>query len=478
MGESRAMTEQPQANLFDRALGRIGRAFRGVAGSARLAWSGGYRSDLPDEDATRLARQIAQCLEGRGGEVSARARAAELGQVYLALDKVGRARFLGILARNHGIDRRQLAAAIAGWQAAIDAGELTIAEAALRAALQPQSVKLLAQFNALPEGVKFLVDLRADLLPLAQKDQELARLAEDLRGLLAGWFDVGFLDLKRIAWDSPAALLERLIDYEAVHEIQSWRDMKKRLGADRRCFAFFHPRMPDEPLIFVEVALVNGMASSVQALLDESQPALDAAEADTAIFYSISNCQAGLAGVSFGNFLIKRVVDLLAGEFRQMSNFATLSPIPGFRAWLDGAINAGEADLLTSGELAEIAAVHGGDAEPGNLLRLLARPDWWQEPALAMALQAPLSRLAARYLLQEKRGNKALDRVANFHLSNGARVERLNWLGDTSPNGLRQSAGIMVNYRYKLDEIEANHEAYTGHGRIAAHVQVKRLLKS
>ena len=477
-GDSAGMSEPSPATLLDRTLDRIGRAFRGVAGTARLAWSGAYRPDLPDEDATRLARQIVQCLDGRGGEPSARARAAQLGQVYLALDKVGRARFLGILARNHGIDRPRLSSAVESWQAATDPAAQRKAEATLRAALTPASVRLLAQFNALPEGVKFLVDLRADLLPLAQKDRELGVLADDLRNLLVSWFDIGFLDLERITWDSPAALLERLVAYESVHEIRSWRDLKTRLASDRRCFAFFHPRMPYEPLIFVEVALVNGMVGSVQALLDESRPALDASDADTAIFYSISNCQQGLAGVSFGDFLIKRVVDLLATEFPQLGNFATLSPIPGFRAWLEENIKSAKTDLLSETELAPIKALVPGETGPAALRAAWSRTNWWKDADLAAALQAPLMRLCAQYLLQEKRGTRALDRVANFHLSNGARIERLNWLGDTSRNGLRQSAGLMVNYRYKLDEIEANHEAYTGQGRIAAHAQVKRLLKA
>ena len=209
------------------------------------------------------------------------------------------------------------------------------AERALRAALEPPRITLLRQFNALPEGVKFLVDRRAELIDLGQRDPVLHGLEEDLKRLLANWFDIGFLELKRITWESPAALLEKLMAYEAVHEIRGWTDLKNRLEADRRCFAFFHPRMPDEPLIFVEVALVSGMAGDIHALLDEAAPIGDPHSADTAIFYSISNCQRGLAGISFGDFLIKRVVDALATELPRLKVFATLSPVPGFRAWLE-----------------------------------------------------------------------------------------------------------------------------------------------
>ncbi|MGH7126185.1 MAG: malonyl-CoA decarboxylase domain-containing protein, partial [Stellaceae bacterium] len=303
-------------------------------------------------------------------------------------------------------------------------------------------------------------------------DRALAGLERDLRALLASWFDIGFLELKRITWDSPAALLEKLTAYEAVHEIRSWNDLKHRLEADRRCFAFFHPRMPDEPLIFVEVALVKGIAGDIQALLDESVPVGDPREADTAIFYSISNCQRGLAGISFGNFLIKRVADDLAAELPHLKTFATLSPIPGFRAWLDARLAKEEAELVLPAEREALAALP--DGKNGGLAGLLADASWHESGAAKEAVQAPLLRLCARYLLTEKGAQRrALDLVEHFHLTNGARVERLNWLADLSPKGLQQSAGLMVNYLYRLAEVEANHEAYTGEGRVAASSGVK-----
>jgi malonyl-CoA decarboxylase len=258
-----------------------------------------------------------------------------------------------------------------------------------------------------------------------------------------------------------------------VHEIRGWTDLKNRLEADRRCFAFFHPRMPDEPLIFVEVALVAGMTGDVHALLDEAAPIGDPHSADTAIFYSISNCQRGLAGISFGDFLIKRVVDALATELPLLKVFATLSPIPGFRGWLER--STADDDLLLPAERSAIEGL-GGEAQEHDLVALLDRQ---ADPRIAAVLREPLLRLCARYLSHEKtRSGRALDPVAHFHLSNGARVERLNWLGDASPKGLQQSAGIMVNYLYRLSDIEANHEAYRGEGRVAASSAIRNLLRA
>src|SRR5260370_6475560 len=248
----------------------------------------------------------------------------------------------------------------------------TAEEGAWLAALAPPRITLLRQFNAVPEGVKFLVDRRAELIDLGRRDPLLSGLEEDLKRLLANWFDIGFLELKRITWESSAALLEKLMIYEAVHEIRGWTDLKNRLDADRRCFAFFHPRMPDEPLIFVEVALVSGMASHVPALLDEAGPIGDPQTADAAIFYSVSNCQRGLAGIRFGDFLIKRVVDALAIELPRMKIFATLSPVTSFRAWLERQGRSAPADLLLPTERTAIEAL-GHEAGEGDLMALLNR---------------------------------------------------------------------------------------------------------
>ena len=467
--------------FVEKALGRLKNAWRDVAGPSAIGAAPvrPLRPDLPAEDGQRVREQMRACLEAVGGEVSARARAAELGRSYLSLNETGRMRFLRLLAEDFDTDGDAVDAAIGRVQAARDPEARRKAEQGLRRALDAPRLRLLTQFNALSEGVKFLVDMRAELLHLlrTERDSTLASLDVDLRGLLASWFDIGFLELRRITWSSPAALLEKLAAYEAVHAIQSWQDLKHRLDSDRRCFAFFHPRMPDEPLIFVEVALVNGLAGDVGVLLDETLPSADARRADTAIFYSISNAQAGLAGISFGNFLIKRVVDQLRVEFPQLRTFSTLSPIPGFRRWLDGA-GEGALAIFGAGDWAALHALPARVDDVQGLRALLATPDWQDDSRVADALKGPLTRLCAQYLLEARRPRGgALDRVAHFHLSNGARVERINWMGDRSPKGLKDSAAMMVNYLYDLDDIEANHEAYTTHGQIAASPAVLALLR-
>lgn len=462
--------------VVDRTLSKLRNVWREIASSTRGVLSGTPRPDLPEDDAQRLRQQMRSCLDGAGGEVSARARAAELGRTYLGLNRAGRERFLHVMADEFDIDRIAVDRACANLAAAKTPAERAPAERALRAALTAPRVRLLRQFNALPEGVKFLVDRREELIALADGDAAMRGLSDDLRDLLADWFDIGFLELKRISWDSPAALLERLIAYEAVHEIQGWNDLKNRLEADRRCFAFFHPRMPEEPLIFVEVALVDGMAGNVHALLDESAPLGDANAADAAIFYSISNCHRGLAGISFGDFLIKRVVEVLAAELPRLKIFSTLSPVPGFRAWLDK--QRQRPDLLQPIEAKSLALAMGNGSAGPDLIALLERPGWHADPVLSGALREPLLRLCTQYLLHEKgRGNRAVDPVAHFHLTNGARVERINWLADTSEKGLQQSAGMMVNYLYRLDHIEPNHEAYRGEGKVAASSAVRHALR-
>ncbi len=294
-----ALTSPPTASpptqigLFDRALRRVATLWRDMASAV----SGNGEESVEE--------QMRACLAGRGGEVSARNRAARLAQEYLAADDAGRLHFLRVLA-SFDSDAAAVTEAMARVGAAQDPAERASAKARLRRVLDPPRLRLLTQFTAIPDGMKFLVDLRADLLRVARGDAMLGALEVDLKSLLANYFDVGFLDLRRIDWSSPASLLEKLVGYEAVHRIRTWRDLKNRLDSDRRCYAFFHPRMPEEPLIFVEVALVKGMSDSVQRLLDEKAPVLDPKGADTAIFYSINNCQRGLDGISFGNFLIKR----------------------------------------------------------------------------------------------------------------------------------------------------------------------------
>lgn len=455
--------------LFDRAIRRIANVWREMA------------AGVSNEEDDSIAAQMRACLQGRGGEVSARNRAAKLAQTYLGLDDDGRVNFLRTLAEFDS-DPEAVAQAYLAVQNAADPAERASAKANLRRTLEAPRVRLLTQFTTIPDGMKFIVDFRGFLLDHMKDDPLLEALENDLRTLLANWFDVGFLELERIDWSSPASLLERLVGYEAVHHIRSWRDLKNRLDSDRRCYAFFHPSMPQEPLIFVEVALVQGLAGSVQKLLDEKAPLLDPRETDTAIFYSISNCQRGLDRISFGNFLIKRVVELLSSEFRNLKTFATLSPVPGFRRWLDAKLAADDKTLLTEEESAalrtatpdDIPAVETG---PQALAAILARRNWYREPAMLKAAEPALVRLCARYLLVETRGKRALDPVAHFHMTNGARLERINMLADTSERGVREAATIMVNYLYDLAKIEEWHEEYVGEGKRNASTAVRRLAR-
>jgi malonyl-CoA decarboxylase len=447
-----AVDETAEPRGLARAISRLRDRWRDIAESAHHVITRLPQEELSRRDFTRVREEIIACIEGRGGDVASRARAAALGQTYLGLSDAGRRQFLGVLATENVIAPESVADMT---RAVLDAGESVQTDMRdLRAALEPPARQVFRQFNSLPEGIKFLVDLRADLIRFRSSDPALAQLEGDLRGLLASWFDTGFLELRRITWSAPAALLERLANYEAVHEVRNWRDLKNRLDTDRRCYAYFHALMPDEPLIFIEIALVAEMSAAIEPLLDTDAPLGNPNDATTAIFYSISNCQAGLAGISFGNALIKRVVHDLIHEFPGLKTFATLSPIPGFTAWLKGR-----------------------EVTQTPLEAILAKRTWSRDPATANAVKDPLLKLCAHYLVEEtRRGGGALDPVAHFHLSNGARIERLDWLGDQSSRGLRSSAGIMVNYLYRLDQIDENHEAYTS-GKISYSPAIKALLR-
>ena len=363
-----------------------------------------------------------------------------------------------------------------------------------RATVSPRR-RLLQRISAFPGGIRFLVDLRAEMLAHLKGDQRLHALDVEMEYMFSTWFDVGFLDLRRISWDSPASLIEKLIKYEAVHDIKSWADVKNRLDSDRRCYGFFHPRLPDDPLIFVEVALMDAMADCIMPLLDESADATDLKKATTAIFYSISNTQAGLRGVGFGDSLIKRVVETLKEEFPKLKVFATLSPIPGFRAWLGK--NAGfMLDRLDGKVRLQLAAALGGGArvtQPGGV-KLDLNADLNEDVraelpatqflsavdnAAGMDAKSPVRKLllrcAAQYLGHGLKDGKPLDPVARFHLGNGARVERLNWAGDPSAKGLKQSYGLMVNYLYDLKRLD-KHRTLLAQGKIAVSADIEDLL--
>ena len=352
-----------------------------------------------------------------------------------------------------------------------------------RATVSPRR-RLLQRFSAYPGGIRFLVDLRAELLPHLKSNKRLQALDVEMEYMFSTWFDVGFLDLRRISWDSPASLIEKLIKYEAVHDIKSWADVKNRLDSDRRCYGFFHPRLPDEPLIFVEVALVDKMADAITPLLDELADAADLNKATTAIFYSISNTQEGLRGVSFGDSLIKRVVEVLKQEFPRLKVFATLSPIPGFRAWL--AKNAA-AMLARLDDKMRANLGRALNFDPPGSEHFLSAVERALERAHEHAqdrdaahdghavLRKVLLQFAAHYLGSELVNGKPVDPVGRFHLGNGARVERLNWAGDLSAKGLKQSYGLMVNYLYDLRRLD-KHRAQLIQGKIAVSSEVQDLL--
>jgi malonyl-CoA decarboxylase len=414
--------------------------------------------DLPISTPQEPLKQLgAMCkdLVSQKGEARGTAAAREVVRLWENLPEEDHLAFFRMMQNDFSADRAKVTKAAEAF-----AKEPTEANlAVLTQTSEPIRQELLRKINMAPGGTRAIVDMRETLIALLKNNRDLEPLNADMQHLLTSWFNRGFLELRHIDWDTSAAILEKLIRYEAVHEIQGWEDLRRRLATDRKCFAFFHPAIPDDPLIFVEVALVHGLADSVQALLapeiDEKAPDT----ANTAIFYSISNCQAGLKGISFGNFLIKQVVEELKREFPQLKQFATLSPIPGFMGWLRTRqkSKADDADLA------------------GQVLDGLSDNDWINDPIKVAKLQKPTLALCATYLATCKRGKSPLDPTARFHLGNGAQLERLNWLGDTSEKGLRQAGGMMVNYAYHLNDIEKNHEALMNDGKIATSKSVAQL---
>jgi malonyl-CoA decarboxylase len=377
---------------------------------------------------------------------------------YHDLDTAGRVSFFEAIARDFGPDREKLSQAIESWRNQpndSDASDLHFAS-------EPRRQELIRRLNRAPGGTSDLVAMRADLLALMKGNKDLAALDRDMVHLLSSWFNRGFLVLRRIDWSTPANILEQIIRYEAVHEIRDWNDLRRRIDPiDRRCYAFFHPQLNDEPLIFVEVALTEGIPTAIAPLLAAERQLVPIDRARTAVFYSISNTQKGLGGISFGSFLIKQVVEELRRELPKLDTFITLSPVPGFMQWLK---NADDVPL---------------NDEERMLLEALDKPDWFENAELTAQLRGVLEPLAAHYFLKARTSKgRLIDSVARFHIGNGARLEKINWLGDLSPKGLRESAGIMVNYLYRLEDIEKNHEAYANQGEIAVSNAVKKLLKT
>ena len=476
------MTNSNRTTFIDKTIANLWRAWDELSSSTVKYISGKPRPDLPQDDLDKVMVEVNNCIKGKSDEASLRARAAEIGKIYLELNQDGRSKFLRALATSFDVDREVVDERIQNVLTAGDNIELRLqAEQKLKMSLQPPWRAILGRFTTLPDGVKFLVDMRTEMLALVKDYPEIGNLSDDLRSMLSAWFDIGLLELTRIEWSSSAILLEKLIAYESVHAIRSWADLKNRLGPDRRCFGFFHPNMPSEPLIFVQVALVQGISDNIDRLLDESKSSSDQRNADTAIFYSISNAQRGLDGISFGNFLIKMVVEQLSLESPNLKTFATLSPIPGFANWLNEQLELSRKDLLKPADRKNLVKYTKQTVDASILKDLIPKLDGIGDnnhQQLFKDLEAPLIRLAAEYLCYAKniRG-RAKDPVAHFHLSNGASVFRLNWAADTSTKGKRQSFGIMVNYNYNLKEIQSNSSSYESAQNIATSTLIKTILK-
>jgi malonyl-CoA decarboxylase len=405
----------------------------------------------------RNAIELCRALLSERGEVSGAVVARDALAAYNALPKSVLPAFFDAIAAEFSPDPADLDRAYNAYRAQQTQDNLIRLQRCVEAPRQ----ELFRRLNAAPGGTAALVSMRREVLATIAAHPEWKGIDADLEHLFGSWFNRGFLTLERIDWYTPAIVLEKLIEYEAVHEIAGWHDLRRRLAADRRCFAFFHPALPHEPLIFIEVALTRGLSSSIEPLIALDAPQLDPQSADTAIFYSITNCQTGLRGISFGNLLIKQVAQRLGNDFPKIRTFATLSPIPGLRAWLREART--DLEKLPEG------------AEHLQALAQIDSADWHANDVRAEELRKRLLPLAAHYLSAAKRNGEAADPVARFHLGNGARLERLNWLADTSSRGLQQSAGIMVNYLYRLDEVESNHELYVREQKVAASRELRKL---
>jgi len=436
-------------SFFNELLQQLSERGRAMLGLARDAAARG--------DIVELSEHL---LSGRG-EASGVALAKAVLDSYANAPTATRLAFLTALAERFGADPQKVEEAIQAYREKPSAATLH----RLHTAAEARRQELMRRLNLAPGGTAALVKMREELIEHLPNRPDLKAVDADFVHLFSSWFNRGFLVLRPIDWTTPANILEKIIRYEAVHEIHDWDDLRRRLEPpDRRCFAFFHPQLVDEPLIFVEVALTQDIPDAIAPLLAKDRKPIAAETATTAVFYSISNTQRGLAGVSFGNFLIKQVVDDLKRELPNLKTFVTLSPVPGFARWL-ARERAAEASQVLDGEAKAVLAA-------------LDEEGWHEDVATAQKVRKVLLPAAAWYFLKAKTPNgRPLDPVARFHLGNGARLERLNFLGDTSPKGLAQAHGLMVNYLYALEDIEKNHEAFAGSGEVIAAAAVRKQLK-
>jgi malonyl-CoA decarboxylase len=419
------------------------------------------RREVAEQRSASLVQLCEELLSGRG-EASGVALAREILTRYAELKTGPRIAFFEALASRFGPDRTRLAAAATAFLAAPSDN----AASKVNRASEPRRLELFRRLNLAPNGTASLVRMREQLLDAMDHREDLAMIDADFLHLFSSWFNRGFLVLRKIDWSTPARILEKIIRYEAVHEIRDWNDLRGRIDSpDRRCYAFFHPALVDEPLIFVEVALTRGIPAAIEPIHKIKREAVEVERATTAVFYSISNCQRGLAGVSFGHFLIKQVVEEVSRELPRLSIFVTLSPSPNFAEWLNRERASDASIALNEDDRVALAA--------------LDRPDWWRDEDAVDTVHEPLMRAAAWYYLRARtpRGTP-LDSVARFHLGNGARLERINLVADTSERALRQSHGLMVNYLYDLEHIEKNHEAYAQQRQVVAASAITKLVKT
>ena len=410
----------------------------------------------PEDEPSELAKAL---ISGRG-EASGIAIAQQLLHRYATYNADERRTFFRFVAEQMQPDTARAIAAAKAYAASPSDGTL----ARLQAAVDSPRQEFFRRLNRAPGATSQIVAMRRDILR-SSDHTVLAAVDYDLQHLLTSWFNRGFLVLRRIDWQTPAAILEKIIHYEAVHEIKGWDDLRRRLDpVDRRCFAFFHPAMVDDPLIFVEVALMQESPEAIGDVLNEERKGAAPAQPTTAVFYSISNCQEGLKGISFGSFLLKQVVEDLVREQASLKTFVTLSPVPTFARWLDRAMADSTGWPVTADDRKTLAA--------------LRDPGWPERENATEDLRAAILALAAHYFCNARSAdNRPVDPVARFHLGNGARLERINWLGDASEKGLREGHGLMVNYRYDLKEIERNHEAYANDGTVAVSKAVRSQLR-
>lgn len=425
------------------------------AGGRRFLGLSGIQQAPADVDSVA---ELCRLLLSSRGEASGIALGGEVLAGWEQLSDQERERFFDVLLTEFGPNAPDMNDAIKAY--ATDPSPASML--AINRASEPRRQELIRRLNLAPGGTATLVKMRRFLLERLRTRPDLKPVDADFLHLFNSWFNRGFLVLRPIDWSTPANILEKIIRYEAVHEIASWDDLKRRLApADRRCFAFFHPQLIDEPLVFVEVALTDDMPDAIEGVLDEHRPSLDPSKAQYATFYSISNCQDGLRGISFGNFLIKQVVEDLRRELPNLSHFVTLSPVPGFSRWLGAEMDIQQSEFISE--------------EEREGLQVLRNADWYQDDAVVEQVTPVLMVVAARYFMNgKKKDGRAADPVARFHLRNGARLERINMLADNSAKALKQSHGLMVNYLYRLDEVEANHEAFVERGEVVASSSIRQ----